>query len=320
MRMTRYVAKIILSQPELAVAELETVLNVDVSSRSGRWTWFDSDEQDKSMNDLASRLAMTTDIYEILETSDSDLYPPVAAKHINNSYRLEVKSTHDDSPELLSIADIIFNSLDNPVVDIHDPDNEYLILFSNKIVFICKHILSLEQKFFDRRSHRLVHNHPTSINPRYARAMVNLSDSHSLLDPFCGAGGILLEAALLNLQITGGDISGEMILRARDNLESFSLDIPLHVRDARDWVAPVGAIVTDLPYGRNSFASEKIDTLYKSFFQKAALLTDRIVAGCLSDHPIEAVLDSDTWSIQESFDIYIHKSMTRRILVIEKKK
>lgn len=60
--------------------------------------------------------------------------------------------------------------------------------------------------------------------PKLARILVNLAvgsqdpTSLSLLDPFCGTGAILIEAAFLGCSITGSDISPERIKGTKQNL------------------------------------------------------------------------------------------------------
>jgi tRNA G10 N-methylase Trm11 len=60
-----------------------------------------------------------------------------------------------------------------------------------------------------------------SIPPRLAKIMINLSrtkESRNLLDPFCGIGGILQEAAIMGLEPRGIDIDGKCIPQAIRNL------------------------------------------------------------------------------------------------------
>lgn len=80
----------------------------------------------------------------------------------------------------------------------------------------------------------------------------------ALLDPFCGSGTILIEAAQLfpHLEIHGSDLFPEPVAGARLNAASLSLDHRIRIRqaDARALVDefPLGhfrAIVTNPPYG-----------------------------------------------------------------------
>ncbi|MFP4119114.1 MAG: hypothetical protein ACLFTH_03605 [Candidatus Woesearchaeota archaeon] len=318
--MASYLARILISLTDLAIAELETVFDTRVSEVIGRWAVFSCDLDPETLQAKASCLAMSKGVYSLLDIADESSFPRRAANVIENSYRIDVKHTHAKTPELMPVADAIYRELDNPKVDLRDPDHEYLILFSESRIFIAEKLVLITERFFERRSHLLSHNHPTSMNPRIARAMINLSGASSFLDPFCGVGGFLLEGGLLGLNVAGGDISPDMVSKAKDNLKRFGLDIPVSLCDARSWDLPVEAIISDLPYGRNSPVSESLDLLYESFFSKAASITDRLIIGSLADFPLENLLDTDNWQVSCHFDIYIHKSMVRRISVIEKKK
>jgi tRNA G10 N-methylase Trm11 len=67
-----------------------------------------------------------------------------------------------------------------------------------------------------------------SIPPRLAKIMINLSGNKGvLLDPFCGIGGILQEAALMGLDFYGTDIDEECIPHARQNLKWISREYGL---------------------------------------------------------------------------------------------
>lgn len=84
--------------------------------------------------------------------------------------------------------------------------------------------------------------------PKLARMMVNLSGAEagdSLLDPFCGSGTVLQEAALLGVatesggQLIGSDISDKAIQDTRKNMEWLESEhglqtaqIPLHITPA----------------------------------------------------------------------------------------
>ena len=67
---------------------------------------------------------------------------------------------------------------------------------------------------------------PISIDPRHARFMVNIAgtkEGETILDPFCGTGGILLEAGLMGRKVLGNDWSLQMTTGARLNLKYFGL-------------------------------------------------------------------------------------------------
>lgn len=98
----------------------------------------------------------------------------------------------------------------------------------------------------------LVHRTSTSLPSRLARAVVNLvaRPGDRVLDPVCGTGVLLVEAARRGCRATGGDTSPKAAWRARANLRALGLEATAEVRDAltRD-DGPYDAVVGDLPYG-----------------------------------------------------------------------
>lgn len=85
-----------------------------------------------------------------------------------------------------------------------------------------------------------------------------ISDVPRLLDPFCGTGVILQEAALKGLAVYGTDLSEKMIRYSRDNLNwladthHVTFDWYLHEGDATDtqWQSPVDAVAAETYLGQ----------------------------------------------------------------------
>lgn len=104
--------------------------------------------------------------------------------------------------------------------------------------------------------------------PKLAQIMINLSAGAAItepsstplriLDPFCGTGVVLQEAALLGQAVYGTDIAEKMIRYSRDNLNwlqdtySISFDWYLHEGDAMDtrWQQPISAVATEAYLGQ----------------------------------------------------------------------
>lgn len=60
--------------------------------------------------------------------------------------------------------------------------------------------------------------------PKLSQVMINLAmpEKNSIIvDPFCGSGGLLMEAALMGYQATGSDISQDMIDCSKKNIDWF---------------------------------------------------------------------------------------------------
>ena len=133
------------------------------------------------------------------------------------------------------------------------------------------------------------HTTSSSLPARLCRAVVNIiaNVGDSLVDPCCGTGTLLLEAAHIGINVVGYDINLKMVGASRKNLAYFGLDGEIHIADARKITGKFDALATDLPYGIYSQAS---DTLYREILQnikflapKAALITAKDITDMLSD-------------------------------------
>jgi len=91
--------------------------------------------------------------------------------------------------------------------------------------------------------------------PKVAQVMVNLSQVSSdekLLDPFCGSGTILQEAALIGVQhLQGSDISAKAVADTEENFAWLTQHLP-ETRDAVCAVRLLDAAQLEPTYGRSS--------------------------------------------------------------------
>jgi tRNA (guanine10-N2)-dimethyltransferase len=141
------------------------------------------------------------------------------------------------------------NSLDG-APDLSNPAHRFLIISQEECLWFGE-ILAVAQR--DYRQHDSKPFHTTSSLPsRLARALVNLvaPPTQAILDPFCGTGSILLEASAIGLASYGLDKNIKMTGMSRLNLAHFSYPVQVGWGDALECQQKVGAIVTDLPYGR----------------------------------------------------------------------
>jgi tRNA G10 N-methylase Trm11 len=99
--------------------------------------------------------------------------------------------------------------------------------------------------------------------PKLAQMMINLavpSDASHLrvLDPFCGTGVVLQEAALMNHAVYGTDLSEKMVKYTQANIEwladshHLTIDATVHGGDAMDtkWQQPIDAVVCESYLGQ----------------------------------------------------------------------
>jgi len=167
---------------------------------------------------------------------------------------------------------------------------------------------------------------PVMLHPRLARALVNLSRvsyGGRLLDPFCGTGGILLEASLVGAEVIGSDIDSEMVAGSRKTLSHFKRTGRLILADVGklpSLVEKVDAIATDPPYGRaSSTKSEPIESLYPRAFEAFGRLLKpgAHVAICLPEER-HATMAGPDLRLEETYPVRVHGSLTRHFTVFSK--
>jgi tRNA (guanine10-N2)-dimethyltransferase len=167
--------------------------------------------------------------------------------------------------------------------------------------------------------------HPSTMQPKLARCIVNLArppEGTIFLDPFCGVGGILLEAVAVRCRAIGADTDPRMIRGARTNLTHYGAKpFGLIVADATKIpIRGVESIVTDPPYGREaSTRGRKLYSLIQEFLPAAQSLLSRkgyLCICCPSELRIMSIARRAGFKVIESHLLYVHRSLTRRILVL----
>ncbi len=172
-------------------------------------------------------------------------------------------------------------------------------------------IWSNKDSFIKRRVHLKPKPHPSGIDPRLARAMINLASAkEEVLDPFCGAGGILEEVKLIGLKYIGVDISWKMINLARINLGSRE---NLFKMDALSWDSYVECVVTDLPYGKSCILDKEFLLLADNFLSYYKNYTNKIVVCAPNSYDLVSIAKKHGWALDSFFDVYVHGSLTRRL-------
>ena len=216
----------------------------------------------------------------------------------------------------------------NRVVNLVCPDIELRAVLTKTTAYVgIKKATLSSGDFQQRRGHLRPFLSPVTLHPKIARALVNLSKvkkQETLLDPFCGTGGILLEAGLLGINVIGSDIEEKMIEGCRKNLEFYGLkNYRLYCKDIGDipqYVPLVDAIVTDFPYARaTTTKGEQLTNLYTRAFETIAQTlkkNGRAVVG-LSREEIRSIGERYL-SVVETYPIKAHRSLTRYFVVYKK--
>lgn len=118
--------------------------------------------------------------------------------------------------------------------------------------------------------------------PKIARSLVNLvplsPHGKTLVDPFCGSGRILVEAAELGYQIAGADIVANQAQDTFENLQSMNFPAKIEVLDATHLsgkFTDIDAIVTEPFLGKSKFRPDEIRYIVPGL--------EKLYLGCLKD-------------------------------------
>ncbi len=161
--------------------------------------------------------------------------------------------------------------------------------------------------------------HPGVMMPRMARALVNISlvlPGEVVFDPFCGTGGILLEAREVGARVFGSDFDPAMVAGYRQNLpgsdvmiaDATAVPICNHALDA---------VVTDLPYGQSvRIRAESMDRLYDGSLAEIRRILRPGRRAVVVTHRDIAAIAARRFTVLQEHEQRVHRSLTRRILVL----
>jgi tRNA (guanine10-N2)-dimethyltransferase len=214
-------------------------------------------------------------------------------------------------------------------VDLDRPDVMFLCIVSSRSLLLGVVTHSrVPGLIASRRPRKRPVFHPSTMQPKLARCVVNLArppDGAIFLDPFCGVGGILLEAVAIHCRAIGADADPRMIRGTRTNLTHYGAKpFGLIVADATKIpIRAVESIVTDPPYGREaSTRGRKLYALIQEFLPAAYGVLSRkgyLCICCPSELRIMSIARRSGFKLIESHLLYVHRSLTRRILVLRKR-
>ncbi len=282
---------------------------------------------DAVKENLINRLSHTREVLDFLFKCKKDEFEEQIKKYkwdnvYKNSFsvRLHGKSAFSEK----TIAGCIWNKVKNPKVNLKKADTAIEIFFSDEIMIVGIRKENPDNKFMERRPHLRPFMHPSSLNPGIARCMVNLTgiQKGTIVDPFCGSGGIMIEAGLMGLSCEGYDIDKEILAGCRMNLEHYSIKkFRLINTDSTRIDRNLEYVATDIPYMRNTKGNkENLEQLCLDFIK----MLDKHLVVCavigfpdFIDHR-KMLLKSGLLAVEE-FDYYLHKSLSKKIVLIQRK-
>ncbi|MFB6242440.1 MAG: methyltransferase domain-containing protein [Candidatus Nanosalina sp.] len=298
---------------ELAEAELKGFLEsqeIDGGvARDGRMARTDEEPERGQLR----RLALVHEVSELLgEGGIDDVstdYRPENSFAVRATDTTGERDTKQIEKELGAELETAGND-----VELENPDEVVRVYLVEDRYYIGKLVEEIDRGLYERRKNQeRPFSSPVSLDPVLARVLVNLScvrPGEHLLDPFCGTGGILIEAGLCGAGVHGLDVKGEMVSGTEKNLEEYGViahDIREgEVEDAAElFDRKFDAAVTDLPYGK---ASKETDAAVEDFLDTVPGLVEG-----------KTVFMSDQDSVgghEPEFEVYVHRNLTRYIYII----
>jgi len=268
---------------------------------------------------------------EILTNISSDLEEFIEG---NESFAVRIRRVKGVTPELVRVelerklGEQILETVKTARVDLSNPQKTFFgVLTDKRFIFGLKTAEIIPKPFSERRPRRRPFFHPTAMPAKLARVMVNLAQPRLgdlVLDPFCGTGGMLVEAGLIGCRVLGFDAKPHMLRGGLQNLQYYGINPEgVAVADARyPPVSKVDCIVTDPPYGRS--ASTLGTSTIRIVEDFLSAVGDKIPRGrriCMASPKtirLSEVGEAAGFKHLESHFVYVHRSLTREIVVFER--
>ena len=332
--------------PELPIAELKAVMDCEkidadlsiITEGLVILKNISNDNIDSYYEILTKRLGYTHEVHEIISTSsieqlDNDVSSIDWSEYIDETFAVRVKRFHSEIDTVATerkVGSLILENCNDIKVNLKKPKSLVRVVAFGSIVYVAIEKIKLNKKHFENtKPHKRPFFYPGSMSPKLARCMVNLSrvtEGQLLLDPFCGTGGILIEAGIIGCKVVGSDIYWKMKNGAAINLEHYGIKdyrtFNLDVRELKMY-EKVAAVVTDPPYGISTTTGDiDGDDIFREFFKSIYdNMQDDAYLCMASPHYVDLkpMADEVGFEIVEQYGIKMHRSLTRIISVIHKK-
>lgn len=296
-----------------------------------------SDSIDNYYQILTRRLGYTHEVHQIVMTSnisnlDEDILDVPWQDYIDENFAVRVKrfnSQIDTVAYERKVGALILEKCNNIKVNLNNPNSLIRLVAFKDVIYVAIEKYHLDKKHFeDIKPHKRPFFFPGSMSPKLARCMVNLSRVKAgqlVLDPFCGTGGILIEAGLIGCKVVGSDVNWKMKNGTAINLEYCGIKdyrtFHLDVRELKMY-EKVAGVVTDPPYGISTSTGDiDGDDIFKEFFHSIYdNMADDAYLCMASPHYVDLtpMIDDVGFELVEQYAIKMHRSLTRIISVIKK--
>ncbi|MBI4143642.1 methyltransferase domain-containing protein [Candidatus Woesearchaeota archaeon] len=302
-----------LHHPKLATAEIEGLIK-EKCTRKNELVFTQA-----NLKGLEKRLALTRATYELCFTcKQEELEKRMQNYNWETKYHTNFRiTTHNCKIPEKKLGSIVWKKLKEPKVELKKPKTNITIFCNQGKAHVGIEKERIKERFEERRGKNRPCKHPTTMHPTIARAIINLTGAKErLTDPMCGAGGILIEAGKIGLKTYGYDIDKKVLEKARKNLKHFGIKTKLQQKDATTITKKLKYIATDLPYG-HSTNPKNLEKTYKNFLK---MLRKNLTGKAAIMYPhwtnIPQIAKKLGMTTGKTLSIYVHKGLTRNIVVI----
>lgn len=286
------------------------------------------------------RLGYTHEVHEVIskfkyESLEEEILKISWQEYIEDNFAVRVKRFSSDIDTVgceREVGSLILSSVkDTDIkVKLENPNSLIRLVAYNDNIFLAIERFKLNKKHFEEiKPHKRPFFYPGSMSPKLARCMVNLSrvcEGDLVLDPFCGTGGILIEAGLIGCKVAGSDVNWKMKNGTAINLEYCGIEnyrtFNVDVRELKMY-EKVDSVVTDPPYGISTSTGDiDGDEIFNEFFHSIySNMKDDAYLCMASPHyvDLQPMIDEVGFQLVEQYHIKMHRSLTRVISVIKKK-
>jgi tRNA (guanine10-N2)-dimethyltransferase len=250
------------------------------------------------------------------------------------SFVVRVRRIGEESRELVSthlerkLGELILGKIKHAEVNLRQPQRTFFgVITDNSFVFGLELAKVSPTPFMQRRPRKRPFFHPSAMPAKLARCMVNLAKPNVgdlLVDPFCGSGSFLVEASLVGCRVLGFDAKRRMVKGSLKNMKFFNAAFEgLGVADAKNIpITRADCIVTDPPYGRSaSTMGYTTKQIIQDFLAIACNIIGKRQRICIAAPKVvrigEIAGKSGLKHLQSHF-VYVHRSLTREIVILEK--
>jgi tRNA (guanine10-N2)-dimethyltransferase len=315
----RYIFELSGEHPEIPFAELECIGTI--ISRDTQTAVVETEDPESG-----HRLAYTHFVMEWLgecrpEYARIKEMVQSCAITVTGTYAARVKKMQDtDIPDSQLDLEKLVGSCIQGKVSLQDPEDVYRLILTADRCYFGRVMYAIDRGSFGYRNPmRRAFFHPGVMMPILARGLVNLAqvkEGDLLFDPFCGTGGVLLEGEIVGADVLGSDMDLAMLGGCGENLpgaQLFQADatrLPLCDNT-------IDAVVTDLPYGQSvCIMAESMEHLYSRSLSEIRRILKPGGRAVVVTHVDIDDLAAENFSIIGSYRQRVHKSLTRRILVL----